>query len=98
MHHLLQPRRRRGALHLLQRRRLARRGGRRRRDRHGARGQLRLLDDDLGDSGGVRRGGDRRRLGFNGAGAGACGDLRQVHDDVGGADVGDGVLLGVVML
>lgn len=98
MHHLLQPRRRRGALHLLQRRRLAGRRGGRRRDGHAAGGQLRLLDDDLGDGGGVRRGGRRWRLGFDGAGAGACGDLRQVQDDVGGTDVGDGVLLGVVVL
>lgn len=98
MHHLLQPRRRRGALHLLQRRRLAWRGGGRRRDGHAAGGQLRLLDDDLGDSGGVRGGSGGQWLGFDGAGAGACGDLGQVQDDVGGTDVGDGVLLGVVML
>lgn len=98
MHHLLQPRRRRGALHLLQRRRLARRGGGHRRDGHTARGQRRLLDYDFGNGGGVRRGGCGRRLGFDGASAGACGDLRQVQDDVGGTDVGDGVLLGVVML
>lgn len=100
MHHLLKPRRRRGALHLLQRRRLARRGGGRRRDGHAAGGQRRLLDDYLGDGGQVRRGGRGRgvELGFDGAGFGACGDLGQVQDDVGGTDVGDGVLLRVVML
>lgn len=37
-------------------------------------------------------------MGLDGAGAGARGDLREVKDDVGGADVGDGVLLGVVVL
>lgn len=36
-------------------------------------------------------------MGFDGSSAGACGDLRQVHDDVGRADVGNGVLLRVVM-
>ncbi len=98
MHHLLQPRRRRGALHLLQWRRLARRGGGHRCDGYAAGRQRRLLDDDLGDGGGVWRSGGGRSLGFDGAGAGACGDLRQVQDDVGGADVSDGVLLGIVML
>lgn len=98
MHHLLQPRRGRGALHLLQRWRLAWRGGGHRRNGHAARGQWRLLDYDLGNGGLVGSGGRGRRLGFDGAGAGAGGDLRQVQDDVGGTDVGDGVLLGVVML
>lgn len=35
---------------------------------------------------------------FDGTGPGARGDLGQVQDDVGSADVGDGVLLWVVML
>lgn len=98
MYHLLKPRWKRSALHLLQWWRLAWRRGGRRRDRNAARGQLRLLDDDLGDSGRVRWGGSGRRLGFDGTSAGACGDPRQIQDDVGGTDVGDGVFLGVVML
>lgn len=98
MHHLLQPRRGRGALHLLQWWRLAWRGGSHCRDGYAARGKWRLLDYDFGNSGGIGRRGYRRRLGFDGASAGPCGDLRQVQDDVGDRDVGDGVLLWVVML
>lgn len=98
VHHLLQPRRRRGALHLLQWWRLAWRGGGHCRDGYAARGKWRLLDYDFSNSGGIRRCGYRRRLGFDGAGAGPRGDLRQVQDDVGDRDVGDGVLLWVVML
>jgi hypothetical protein len=63
-------------------------------------------DDDLGDGGG--QGGcdvwDQGRGGCGAQGeglvspcAGACGDLGDVQNDVGGADVGDGILVRVVL-
>ncbi len=52
--------------------------------------QVMLGDEDLVDGG---RGPGR---GFVRAGARARGHLRQVQDDVGGADVGDGVVVGGV--
>lgn len=94
MHHLLQPGWRRSAVHLLQRRRLAWRGSGRR-DANGL--QPRLLGDDFGDDGRVGRRGYRWRLGFDSAGAGACGHLGKVQYDVGRANVGDGVFLRVVL-
>lgn len=82
-------------MHLLQRRRLAWRGSGRR-DADGL--QPRLLGDDFGDDGRVGRRGYRRRLRFDGAGAGAGGHLRKVQYDVGRTNVGDGVFLRVVLL
>lgn len=98
VYHLLQPWRGWVILLVLQRWRLARRWGSGGGDGNPPGGEGRLLDDDLRDSGGVRRGTRGRRLGLDGAGAGARSDLRQVQDDVGGADVGDGVLFRVVVL
>lgn len=82
-------------MHLLQRRRLSWRGSSRR-DADGL--QPRLLGDDFGDDGRIGRRGDRWRLGFDGAGAGAGGHLRKVQYDVGRTNVGDGVFLRVVLL
>lgn len=82
-------------MHLLQRRRLAWRGGGR---QHADGLQPRLFGDDFGDDGRVGRRGYGRRLGFDGAGAGAGGHLRKVQYDVGCTNVGDGVFLRVVLL
>lgn len=50
-------------------------------------------DYDLGDGLGLQRNCSRWRGDFVCPCAGPCGHLRDIQDDVGGTDVGDGVLL-----